>query len=520
VLFSCMPDVALAEETKMLRLPASSNPEILMAQKTMLEAWQIVGESFVDGTFNKLDWMEELRSHMLAAYSDEDSPKEAWGEINSMLAVLNDPYTRRIPVDEYEKFRSSAEGELKGVGLIINNQPNEGGHLSVIAPIKGSPADRAGILPGDMIMSINGQDATGWGGQQAASILHGQGGSLVRLSISRRTPPSNGTTTDGVVTKELMMQRASVSLSPVFATLLPDLWAKGGAGPPPTVGYVRLSQFSANAAAKMRDAVVQLKAGGASSYILDLRNNPGGLVQAGVDVSAIFLDGSKTVFTVASRGEGQSIQTTENFSPALTHDPMIVLVDKGSASASEIVSGALRDNGRALLMGDHSTYGKGRIQSLYELQDGSALFVTVAKYLTPGGSDIDKVGITPDLSCSVGASTAASPKLRPTSTLSLPSGDVLVPKLQANGSAGPVSGATALLSKSHAEASQVAPVKDETFTPGVPLESGGEALLRDSIKTDRCVLAAEKYLASTRGAGSSAPAKVFLAQDESGTATF
>ncbi|KAJ9519435.1 hypothetical protein QJQ45_023077 [Haematococcus lacustris] len=493
----------------LIRLPASKNPEVFAAQRTLVEAWTIVGESFVDPGFNSQDWKGALQRHMMAAYAageeaaDGRDPNSihsaAWDQINAMLDLLGDPFTRRIEPQEYAQFRVSADGELQGIGLLIANELTSSGHLRVLAPIKGGPADRAGIKPGDEVISINGEDTAGWSGDHAANILRGRGGTEVRVKLARRTegipgvPARPEPALKPVQFKEVAMKRESVAISPVFSTTLPDV--AGGPG----VGYVRLSQFSGNAAADMRNAVAALERKGTERYILDLRSNPGGLVQAGVDVAALWLDGLQTVFNVWSREGGLQRQTTERPLPALTHDPLVVLVDGMSASASEIVSGALHDNGRALLMGDSSTYGKGRIQSVFELQDGSALFVTVAKYQTPAGTDIDHKGIRPDLSC--------TPSLTAPSLASLPPGSSPSARLQAN----VYQGAPPARDSAWAASGPRQRLGSNNFLPGIPLDPSTEALLVQALKEDSCVLAAEQYLDSLRPQPLKAPAVAGLA---------
>ncbi|GBF96323.1 carboxyl-terminal-processing peptidase chloroplastic [Raphidocelis subcapitata] len=398
------PPPALSDEAppgvNIIRLPASENPAILVAQQTLVQAWQIVGESFFDPKFGGSNWTDELRAHMMAAYRSADGPS-AYHEIGAMLADLKDPYTRLLPPDEYRDFVVSANGELQGVGLLIANEPVEG-HLLVLAPIKGSPADRAGVKPGDILTSINGEDTGGWTGEQAAAHLRGQGGTQVRVRLVRHTdaipgvpgrpPPSSAPPPrDEEITVSLTRER--VELSPVSYAALPA--PNGG-----RLGYVRLSTFSQNAGRAVRSAVRDLQRGGdVDGWVLDLRSNPGGLVQSAADVARVFLDGAPTLFTVSGRSTEQLQEVTLEEGAPDTTAPLAVLVNHGSASASEILSGALHDNHRAVVIGDERTYGKGRIQSVYELDDGSALFVTVARYRTPAGSEIDLRGIRPDVAC-------------------------------------------------------------------------------------------------------------------------
>ena len=184
---------------------------------------------------------------------------------------------------------------------------------------------------------------------------------------------------------EIELLRDRIALNPVYAAL-----QSGPENLP--VGYIRLSQFSANATTEVAHAIDQLEKQGAAAYILDLRNNPGGLLQAGIEIARLWLDSGTIVYTVNRQGILGSFEASGE---ALTNDPLIVLVNKGTASASEILAGALQDNGRAQLVGE-KTFGKGLIQSLFDLSDGSGLAVTVAKYETPNHTDIHKLGISPD----------------------------------------------------------------------------------------------------------------------------
>jgi carboxyl-terminal processing protease len=183
----------------------------------------------------------------------------------------------------------------------------------------------------------------------------------------------------------LELIRDRISLNPVIATL-------DNSDPETPIGYLRLNQFSANAAKEVAHGVANLQNQGAKAYILDLRNNPGGLLQAGIEIARLWLKDGAIVYTVNREGMLDSFMATEG---EITEAPLVVLVNQGSASASEILAGALQDNGRALLVGE-KTFGKGLIQSLFELPDGAGLAVTVAKYETPNHKDINKLGIMPD----------------------------------------------------------------------------------------------------------------------------
>ncbi|CAD7698236.1 unnamed protein product [Ostreobium quekettii] len=400
------PSAARADD--IVRFPASGNPQVFTAQKTLVEAWTIVREGYFDENFGGRDWEGELRKHMTNAYH-ADNGDRAYSEIGQMLAGLGDPYTRVIPPEEYADFRVSSDGELQGVGLLIALDP-ESGKLVVLTPIKGGPADRAGVLPGDELLSINGESTQGWDGARAASKMRGTKGSLVTVQLARRTDQIPGVPgipepAPEVQFKELKIKRDVVELTPVYATAVKVDDA--------TVGYIKLASLSSKAAEDTSKAINELKGQGVDAFVLDLRNNPGGLVQAGLDVARLWLDGAPTIFEVSGRGTEPTSEVALPLGSAATDRPMAVLVDRGSASASEILAGALHDNHRAVVIGDR-TYGKGKIQTVFELQDGSALFLTVAKYQTPAHAVIDAVGIKPDMACAkLAKGTGDAPRAMP-----------------------------------------------------------------------------------------------------------
>jgi carboxyl-terminal processing protease len=247
--------------------------------------------------------------------------------------------------------------------------------LEVIAPIAGSPAEKAGIRARDRIIKIEGITTEKLTLDEAAARMRGPIGSLVTLLIER----------DGEAEREIRLTRDRIALNPVVAELRYSPQNQ-------PIGYVRLNQFNANASMELAHAISSLEKKGAAAYILDLRNNPGGLLQAGIEIARLWLDSGTIVYTVNRQGVQGSF---EAFGPALTEDPLVILVNQGTASASEILAGALQENGRAELVGE-TTFGKGLIQSLFELSDGSGLAVTIAKYETPKHHDINKLGIKPD----------------------------------------------------------------------------------------------------------------------------
>lgn len=334
------------------------------------EVWQIINYRYVDGTFNQIDWPAVRKEYLNKSYTDE---KEAYKSIREMLKKLEDPYTRFMNPEEFKNLQVDTSGELTGIGITIS-QDEKTKQLLVIAPIEDTPAFRAGILAKDIILEINGKNTKGMDTNDAVSLIRGKAGTKVKLTILR-----NGQK------KQFNIQRARIEIHPVRYSE-----KKTPAG---NIGYIRLNQFSANASKEMKDAIENLEAKKVSGYILDLRGNPGGLLYASIDIAQMWMNKGTIVFTIDRQGT-QDKQVANG--SALTNKPLVVLVDKGSASASEILSGALQDNKRAILVGNQ-TFGKGLVQSVQPLKSGSGLAVTIAKYHTPSGKDINKHGIDPDV---------------------------------------------------------------------------------------------------------------------------
>lgn len=340
-------------------------------QKLVSEVWRIVNRAYLDDTFNHQNWAS-LRQKALQ--KPLDNQEAAYGAITNMLKTLDDPFTRFLDPEQYRSLQVNTSGELTGVGLQIALNP-ESGKLEVIAPIAGSPADKAGIQPRDRIIKIEGISTEKFTLEEAAAKMRGAAGSFVTLLIER----------DKESILEVRLMRDRIELNPVIAQLHSSPQGK-------SIGYLRLTQFNANAPMELAHALSSLEKKGADAYILDLRNNPGGLLQAGIEIARLWLDSGTIVYTVNRQGIQGNFDAVGS---ALTQDPLVILVNQGTASASEILAGALQDNGRAQLVGE-TTFGKGLIQSLFELSDGSGLAVTIAKYETPAHHDINKLGIKPD----------------------------------------------------------------------------------------------------------------------------
>ena len=336
------------------------------------EVWQIIDRQYVDGTFNQKDWRAIRKQYVVQ--KNYKSKEEAYKSIRLMLKNLGDPYTRFMDPKEFRDLQVETSGQLIGVGIQLS-QNEKTKKLEVIAPIEDTSASKAGILSKDIITKIDGKSTAGMDVNQAVQLIRGKEGTNVKLTVQR----------DSRQTLEFNLLRQQIEIHPVEAKYRPN--ELNG------IGYIRLKQFSANAATEMRTAIAKLESQGAKGYVLDLRSNPGGLLYGAIDIARMWLDDGKIVSTVNRQGTGD-ISVANN--TAITKKPLVVLVDGGSASASEILAGALQDNKRAQLVGA-TTFGKGLVQSVRPLSDGAGMAVTIAKYFTPSGKDINHAGIKPDL---------------------------------------------------------------------------------------------------------------------------
>ncbi|MEN9495935.1 MAG: PDZ domain-containing protein [Synechococcaceae bacterium WB4_1_0192] len=337
------------------------------------QTWQIVFRDYLDinGKYTPEKWRALRRQVLAKSYG---SPKESYEAIRGMLASLDDPYTRFLDPREFKEMQIDTSGELSGVGIQLSLD-KDSKELVVVSPIEGSPASRAGVLPKDVITAIDGKSTRGMTTEDAVKLIRGQAGTKVTIQLRRA-----GKTIDTPLVRE------RIELHAVDSQV--NTTADGT-----RIGYIRLKQFNATAAKDMAAAVKNLEGQGVQGYVLDLRSNPGGLLMASVAIARQWLDEGVIVSTKTRDGI-QDIKRANGH--ALTKRPLVILVNEGSASASEILSGALQDNHRAVLVGE-KTFGKGLVQSVRGLSDGSGMTVTIAKYLTPSGRDIHKHGIDPDV---------------------------------------------------------------------------------------------------------------------------
>ena len=357
-----------------LSLPRSTSLLINQSPKEVIDqVWQIVYRDYLDSSssFNSNNWIKLRKTLLSAKYVDSYASYEA---IREMLASLNDPYTRFLDPKEFKEMRIETSGELIGVGiqLSLDRKTN---NLIVISPIEDSPAFKAGVKSMDVIVSIDEQTTKGMSIEDAVKMIRGRKGTQVILGVQR----------DNQLIK-IRIIRQKIKINAVDSQL--NQTASGI-----KVGYIRLKQFSANSAREMRNTITSLEDQDALGYVLDLRSNPGGLFEASIEITRLWLD--KGIIVSTETRDGVKAVRRAN-GKALTNRPVVVIVDGGSASASEILSGAIQDNKRGFLVGQ-KTFGKGLVQSVRALSDGSGLTVTIAKYLTPNGKDINKHGIEPDV---------------------------------------------------------------------------------------------------------------------------
>ncbi|MBC7545185.1 MAG: S41 family peptidase, partial [Candidatus Sericytochromatia bacterium] len=300
-----------------------------------------------------------------------DDTKLLQGAIRGMLESIGDPYTRYMDPQAFRGMQEERQGSFSGIGIQLGMK---GDQLTVIAPLDDTPAAKAGLLAGDKIMAIDTKVTKGLAVEEAVNLIRGKSGTTVILKMQR-----------GEKVRDVPIVRGSIETKTVRARMIDK-----------SVGYIRLASFMSNEATnEMKKAVEDLKGKGLKALVLDLRMNPGGLLPNAVDIGSMFIEKGAVVQIVDRNGVKQTQDVSGH--PMLKNDiPMVVLIDGGSASASEILAGALKDQKRATLMGTRS-FGKGLVQTVHPLQDGSGVAITTNKYLTPNGTDINHKGIEPDV---------------------------------------------------------------------------------------------------------------------------
>lgn len=340
---------------------AASNPD---PEDLYQEAYNKLNSNYLDRTFNSQDWSRWRHRYDGKLKTMEDSYKA----IETMTASLGDPYTRYLKKEAMEDEIGQIKAQLFGVGMQLGM--NQDHKVVVIAPLEDTPAYRAGVSSGDQLIEVDGKPTQGLSLEEVVKQIRGPIGTKVSIKVARGTE---------FLTFDLV--RAEIHIKAVSkVTKLPG-----------NIGYIRLDSFiSKDSADEMKKALRELE--GTSGIILDLRNNPGGLLSNAIEIASQFLPRGIIVSTLDAEGTKSSQQA---FGRPICKTPLVLLVNHGSASASEILSGALHDNRRAKIVGEN-TFGKGLVQSINKMSNGSGMNITIAKYLTPADIDIHKTGIKPD----------------------------------------------------------------------------------------------------------------------------
>ncbi len=345
---------------------------VVVAVSTL--SWKLYAEDGKEDRYLNLQIFAKVLNIVQQYYVEPvDTQKLIYGGIKGMLREL-DPHTNFLPPDMYKEFETETSGEFGGIGIEITM---EDGILTIISPIEDTPAWKAGIEPGDKVVEIDGVSTKGMSLVDAAQKMKGKNGTKIRMGIMRDSFEEPKTFT---------IVRDIVKIKSVKFIDLEDGY-----------GYIRLTSFIENSGKEMKKKVAEFKAKNKNikGLILDLRRNPGGLLDQAVQISNLFLDKGIIVSTIG-RDKSKKEVTMAKPGEAYTDFPIIILINEYSASASEIVAGALKDNKRALIMGKRS-FGKGSVQSVVKMGDGSGLKLTVARYYTPSGISIQAEGITPDV---------------------------------------------------------------------------------------------------------------------------
>jgi carboxyl-terminal processing protease len=335
------------------------DPEKEVDLTLLWTVWRILQEHYVDPSALKVD---DLR----------------YGAVRGLVDALGDPYSGFMTPVESTDFQEVMRGELEGIGAELTMQ---GSDVVVVAPLKGSPAARAGILPRDIILEVDGELLTGLNLQEVVKRIRGEKGTEVTIKIFR---PATSEELSFTITRE------AIHVPSVEYEIL-----KTGTG---SVGYLALNQFGDDTVSETKKALMEFRAQSVAGVLLDLRFNGGGYLDGSIDVVSLLLEKGKVV-SVERRGEEVETYYVSG-NPVLPDTPLVVLINEGSASASEIVAGALQDHGRAKVVGIKS-FGKGTVQDVIDLPGGSSLRVTIAKWKTPNGRDLGKEGVMPDITVSL-----------------------------------------------------------------------------------------------------------------------
>ncbi len=340
------------------------------------------GSATVPNSSDEFGLLDEIADILREDFVNPDAVTDQalqQGSIQGIIDELGDPHTVYITPESYQNGTDLIGGTFEGIGATVDQDPVTG-EIMIVAPFHGSPAEAAGILPGDAILAVDGESTEGWSVQDAVSQIRGPDGSTVTLTVRHADRE----------TEDVAIKRGTIVVPTVFFDEVLDEDGEVV----PELAYIEIQQFTERTVGDMREALKQVEDGGYSGLILDLRLNPGGGLDATVSVTEMFIDGG-LVLTQVDR-DGVEIPFEAHSGGEATEIPIVILVGPNSASGSEVLAGALRDHGRAQLVGDQ-TFGKGSVNQLRDLSNGGALYVTIARWLTPNGDLIEGVGLTPDV---------------------------------------------------------------------------------------------------------------------------
>ena len=340
--------------------------------KEISDIMDVIQDSYVENANAHKNKEEKNKKTPQAAQKSTKVTKKSLmqGALKGMLESLDDPHSVYFTSEELRSFQEDIKGKYVGVGMVIQKKVGE--PLTVVSPIEDGPAYKAGIKPKDQIVEIDGESTYNLTSEEASKRLKGKANTSVKVKVYREA---------NKLTKVFELKRETIELKYVKSKML-----EGG------IGYLRLTQFGDNVYPDMKKALEGLQAKGMKALILDLRSNPGGELGQSIKIASMFIEKGKIVSTRQKKGE-ENVYSREG--KYFGNFPMVVLINGGSASASEIVSGALKDYKRATLIGE-KTFGKGSVQTLLPLPDGDGIKITIAKYYTPNGISIDGTGIEPD----------------------------------------------------------------------------------------------------------------------------
>ena len=339
------------------------NKQTTNPKRLFLKSWRIIKSKYYDPTMNGQDWTKWNRHYIDQIKTEED----AYVAINSMLASLDDPYSRFLNREEYKEQNTNIDAKIVGIGVNIMSLS---GKIVIISVVDGTPAQKSGIKAGDIILKVDGKDVSGKTISDVAALIRGEINTRVKLDILRDKTRIN---------KEI--PREEIHIKNIKASVIDK-----------NIGYIQIISFiSSDMTKEFVDALNKTQ--NCQGLIIDLRGNTGGLMPNAVVIADMFLTQGHIV-SIVDRDKQKAVINAQS-KPYAINKPLVILIDEGTASASEILSGALKDNQKAILVGKR-TYGKGMIQRIYPMPNQTGMNLTIAKYLTPKGIDINKKGISPD----------------------------------------------------------------------------------------------------------------------------